>query len=69
MKLYFVNFSDDLDNCVDVVAANSTDEAEEKIRNRYYDLPSDSYVTAYEIDFVDGYKIVLEKIQPKDKGW
>lgn len=61
MMLYFVGFSDDLENGMEIVVAKSKDEAMQKVKDMY-NLPDDLFVYADLIDMVDGYKIHLEKI-------
>ena len=60
MKLYSVSVMDDCENEDILVVANSKEEAEDKVSNM--DWACLMYNIATEVDIVDGYKIVLEKM-------
>ena len=60
MKLYSVSVMDYCENQDILVVANSKEEAEDKVSNM--DWACLMYNIATEVDIVDGYRIVLEKI-------
>lgn len=61
MKLYYVVVMDDTDEYIEVVAANSKEEAEERVSNmEQWDCLM--WANAYEINEVDGFRVKLEKI-------
>ena len=60
MKLYSVSVMDDCENEDILVVANSKEEAEDKVSNM--DWACLMWAIATEVDIVDGYKIVLEKV-------
>ena len=67
MKLYLVSVIDDTEEYYRLVVANSEQEAEDIVGNDGY-WSCLMYISAQEIDSVDGYRVKLEKIkEPKDK--
>lgn len=61
MKLFYVSVMDDTKDFIEIVVANSKEEAEEKVaKMEQWDCLM--WANAYEIDVVDGYKVNLEKI-------
>lgn len=62
MKLYCVYVLDDTEEYIEVVVANSAEEAEQRVSEMDQ---WDCFISAeaYAISEVDGYKINLEKIQ------
>jgi hypothetical protein len=59
MKLFRVEVMDDCEEETIITVAESTDQAEEKVKNM--DWSCLMSCIAYEISEVDGYKIILEK--------
>ena len=60
MKLYSVSVMDDCENEDILVVANSKEEAEDKVSNMDWSCLMCNIAT--EVDEIDGYKIVLEKM-------
>lgn len=62
MKLFYVVVMDDTEEYVEVVVANSKEEAEDKVSKMdCWSCPM--FTKATEIDTVGGYKINLQKIK------
>ena len=60
MKLYSVDVTEDCENYNILVVANSKEEAEDKVYKMGWDCPMCNIAT--EVDMLDGYKIILKKI-------
>lgn len=61
MKLFYVCVMDDTEEYIEIVVANSKEEAEEKVSEmEQWDCLM--WAIAHEIDVVEGYKINLEKL-------
>lgn len=62
MKLYCVYVMDDTEEYFEVVVAESAEEAEKKV-SEMDQWDCFMFANAYEVNEVDGYKVILEKIQ------